>query len=79
MHGLLRIDGFAGAYALRRDAEGEVARMTITLFELLQAIQAFAGNESTQAHVTTETGQRLSRFERTATHYEVVLATDNSV
>ena len=72
--GLQRIDGFAGAYVLRRDAEGEVEIMTITLFESLEAIRAFAGNEPTMAHVTTEARQLLSRFENIATHYEVVLA-----
>ncbi len=46
--GLRHIDGFAGAYVLRRDAEGEVEIMTITLFESQQAIQAFAGNEAAQ-------------------------------
>ena len=48
--------------------------MTITLFESLEAIRAFAGNEPTLAHVTTEARQLLSRFEHTVTHYEVVLA-----
>ncbi|OLD63487.1 MAG: hypothetical protein E6I93_09560 [Chloroflexi bacterium] len=39
--GLQRIDGFAGAYVLRRDAEGEVEIMTITLFTSQEAIRAF--------------------------------------
>lgn len=72
--GLQHIDGFAGAYVLRRNAEGEVEMMTITLFESPEAIRAFAGNDPTLAHVTTEARQLLSRFEHTVTHYEVVLA-----
>ncbi|MBA2286079.1 MAG: antibiotic biosynthesis monooxygenase [Ktedonobacteraceae bacterium] len=72
--GLQRIDGFAGAYVLRRDVEGEVEMMTITLFESMEAIRAFAGNEPALAHVTPEARQLLSRFELTVTHYEVVLA-----
>jgi heme-degrading monooxygenase HmoA len=72
--GLQRIDGFAGAYVLRRDAEGEVELMTITLFESFDAIRAFAGNEPALAHVTAEARQLLSRFEHTVIHYEVVLA-----
>ena len=72
--GLQRIDGFIGAYVLRKDAGEEVEMMTITLFESLEAIRAFAGNEPTLAHVTTEARQLLSRFEHTVTHYEVVLA-----
>ena len=52
--GLQRIDGFVGAYVLRKDAGEEVEMMTITLFESPEAIEAFAGNEPTLAHVTTE-------------------------
>jgi heme-degrading monooxygenase HmoA len=68
------INGFAGAYVLRKDAGEEVEMMTITLFESLEAIRAFAGNEPDKAHVTTEARQLLSHFEHTVTHYEVVLA-----
>jgi heme-degrading monooxygenase HmoA len=71
---LQRIDGFVGAYVLRKDAGEEIELMTLTLFESLQAIRAFAGNEPSLAHVTPEAMRLLSRFERTVTHYEVVLA-----
>lgn len=70
---LQRIDGFTGAYVLRRDAEGEVEIMTITLFESMEAIRVFAGTEPTLAHVTPEARQLLSRFENTVIHYEVVV------
>jgi heme-degrading monooxygenase HmoA len=72
--GLQRIDGFAGAYVLHKDAGEEVEIMTITLFESLEAIRAFAGDEPDMAHITTEARQLLSHFEHTVTHYEVVLA-----
>ena len=72
--GLQRIDGFAGAYVLRKDAGEEVELMTITLFESLEAIRVFAGNEPTLAHVTPEARQLITHFERTVTHYEVALA-----
>jgi hypothetical protein len=48
--------------------------MTVTLFETMEAIRAFAGNDPNLAHVTTEARQLLSHFEHTVTHYEVVLA-----
>jgi heme-degrading monooxygenase HmoA len=72
--GLQRIDGFAGAYVLRKDAGEEVELMTITLFESLEAIRVFAGNEPTLANVTPEARRLLTHFERTVTHYEVALA-----
>jgi heme-degrading monooxygenase HmoA len=72
--GLQRIDGFSGAYVLRRETEGEIEIMTITFFESFEAIRTFAGNEPALAHVTMEARQLLSRFEHIVTHYEVVLA-----
>lgn len=72
--GLQRIDGFAGAYVLRRDLESEVEVMTVTLFQSPEAIRAFAGDDPTVAHVTAEARRLLSHFEHTATHYEVMLA-----
>jgi heme-degrading monooxygenase HmoA len=74
--GLQRIEGFAGAYVLRRDAEGEgeVEILTVTLFASLEAIRAFAGADPYRAHVTPEARQLLTRFEHTVTHYEVVLS-----
>ena len=72
--GMQRIDGFAGAYVLRKDAGEEVELMTITLFESLEAIRVFAGNEPTLAHVTPEARRLLTHFEHTVTHYEVALA-----
>jgi heme-degrading monooxygenase HmoA len=80
--GLQRIEGFAGAYVLRRDAEvgaegagaGEVEILTVTLFASPESIRAFAGADPNLAHVTPEARQLLTRFEHTVTHYEVVLA-----
>jgi heme-degrading monooxygenase HmoA len=70
------IDGFVGAYVLRRDppdaGEGEVEICTFTLFTSLEAVRTFAGNEPGLAHVTPEARQILTRFERTVTHFEVV-------
>lgn len=71
--GLERIDGFTGAYVLLRDAGEEVEIVTITLFESMEAIGAFAGTEPTLAHITPEARRLLSRFENTVIHYEVVL------
>jgi len=72
--GLQLINGFAGAYVLRKDAGEEVELMTITLFESLEAIGVFAGSEPMLAHVTPEARRLLTHFEHTVTHYEVSLA-----
>jgi heme-degrading monooxygenase HmoA len=71
---LQRIDGFTGAYVLRRDAEEEkVEIMTITFFESMEAVRAFAGGEPSVAHITPAARQLLSQFENTVIHYEVAL------
>ena len=72
--GLQRIDGFAGAYVLRKDVGKEVEIVTITLFESMEAIRAFAGHEPHIAHVTPEARRLLSRFANTVILYEVALA-----
>lgn len=69
---LRRIGGFTGAYVLRRDIEHEVEITTITLFESLEDIRAFAGEDPTAAHVMPEARRLLFRFEDTVVHYDVV-------
>lgn len=76
--GLRDIDGFVDAYVLRRDLEDVAEITTITLFESMEAIRAFAGEDSTRAHVTPEARRLLSRFEDTVVHYDVVIAPQNN-
>ncbi len=72
--GLQRIDGFAGAYVLRKEAGEEVELMTITLFESLEAIRAFAGNEPTLSDTQYEGFRPLDVF----THLEKISFCGNS-
>ena len=68
------IDGFVGAYVLRNDLEDEVEILTITLFESMEDVGAFAGEDPHKAHVTPEARRLLSRFEDTVIHYDVLIA-----
>jgi heme-degrading monooxygenase HmoA len=52
--GLRDIDGFVGAYVLRRDSGDEVEITTLTLFGSMEAIRAFAGEDPTKAHARGE-------------------------
>jgi heme-degrading monooxygenase HmoA len=72
--GLRGIDGFVDAYVLCKDVEGETEITTITLFESMDAIRAFAGEDPTKAHLTPEARRLLSRFEDTVDHHDVVIA-----
>jgi antibiotic biosynthesis monooxygenase (ABM) superfamily enzyme len=68
-----RVPGFLGADLLRRDGGDEIAFITITRFESLDAVQAFAGEDYEQAVIEPEARALLARFDERATHYEVVL------
>jgi heme-degrading monooxygenase HmoA len=70
--GIHRVDGYDGAYLLRRDLEDGVEFVTLTLFESLDAVRAFAGEDYEAAVVPPEARKLLSRFDQTSDHYEIV-------
>ncbi|MCI0402402.1 MAG: antibiotic biosynthesis monooxygenase [Acidobacteria bacterium] len=69
--GIGRIAGFKGVYLLRKDAKGEVE--FVTLWESLDAVRAFAGEDYEKAVVLPEARGLLSRFDERSAHYEVRL------
>ena len=71
MHG---VDGFLGADLLSRVDGDEIAFVTITRFESLEAVRAFAGDDYEVAVVEPEARALLSRFDERSTHYDLVLA-----
>jgi antibiotic biosynthesis monooxygenase (ABM) superfamily enzyme len=68
-----RVPGYVGADLLRRDAGDEIAFVTITRFESLESVRAFAGEDYEQAVVEPEARALLSRFDERSEHYEVVI------
>ena len=74
--GIHRVQGFQGAQLLRRDGEKEVEFVTITLFESMQAVREFAGQDYEAAVVPPEARKLLSRFDLRSAHYETVFRTD---
>jgi heme-degrading monooxygenase HmoA len=67
-----QLDGFRGANILRRDVADEVEFVTVTLFESLAAVRAFAGDEYEAAVIEPEAARLLTRYERRALHYDAV-------
>ena len=67
------VDGFAGADLLRRSDGEEVAFITITRFESLDAVRRFAGEDYEAAVIEPEARALLSRFDERSQHYEIVL------
>jgi len=68
-----RVQGYLGADLLRREAGDEVAFVTITRFESLGAVRAFAGEDYEQAVVEPEARELLARFDDRSEHYEIVI------
>lgn len=66
-----RIPGFQGIQLLRRDAGAEVEFVTIMLFESLDAVREFAGEDYEVAVVPQKARALLSRFDARSQHYEV--------
>ncbi len=63
------IPGFRNADVLRRDDGGEVAFVTLTRFEGLEAIRGFAGEDYETAVIEPTARALLSRYDERAQHY----------
>jgi heme-degrading monooxygenase HmoA len=68
------VGGFHGAYLLRRDDGTGVEFVTITLFESLDAVRGFAGEDHEAANVSTPARRVLDDIDERARHFTVVLA-----
>jgi heme-degrading monooxygenase HmoA len=68
-----RVDGFGGADLLRNDDGEDVAFVTITRFDSLDAVREFAGDDYEVAVIEPEARALLSRFDERSAHYEIVL------
>jgi len=70
--GFSAVAGYKGAYLLRKDVEGETEFVALTLFEDMEAVRAFAGEDYEAAVVPPESRRLLSRFDQRSAHYEIV-------
>ena len=73
LQGIRRVRGHAGAYLLRRDAGNEVEFVTLTLFDSIDAVRAFAGEDHEKAVAPPEARRLLSRFDERSAHHQVIL------
>jgi hypothetical protein len=71
---LEQLAGFRGLYLLRRQQGSEVEFRVLTLWESMEAVRLFAGNQPDLAVVEPEARAALTRFDSTVDHYEVVAA-----
>jgi heme-degrading monooxygenase HmoA len=69
---LRAIPGHRGAWLLRREEGGRVSFLVVTLWESLQAVRQFAGDDPERAVVEPEARAVLAKFDDRVQHYEVV-------
>ena len=67
--GIRRIDGYGGAFLLRRDDGGEVEFITITTWSSWDAIERFACEAHTGAVVPPKARALLARFDYRSEHF----------
>jgi len=71
--GIHRVRGYGGTCVLRRDAGTEVEFVTLTFFETIDAVRAFAREDHEKAVVPPKARALLSRFDERSAHYRVIL------
>jgi heme-degrading monooxygenase HmoA len=71
--GIASIAGTRGAYLMRREVPEGVEFVTLTLFDSLDAVRAFAGPDYEKAVIHGEAARLLSRYDERSVHFEVVL------
>jgi uncharacterized damage-inducible protein DinB len=76
--GIHRVDGYHGACLLRSDGGGEVAFVTLTFFDSIEDVKAFAGDDYEKAVILPHARALLSRADATSKHYQVMHMPDAS-
>jgi heme-degrading monooxygenase HmoA len=71
-----RVDGYRGAFLLRRHLEDSVEFATITFFDSMDAVKAFAGDDYELAVIDPEGRSFLERFDERSLHYETIRSPD---
>ncbi len=66
-----QIPGFKSIQLLRREADKEIEFVTIMLFDSLDAVREFAGEDHEVAVVPPRARALLSHFDERSQHYEV--------
>jgi hypothetical protein len=68
-----QVEGYHGAYLLRRELDDEVEFATVMIFESLDSVIAFAGDDYETAYVPPAAREVLTRFDERSAHYDALL------
>ena len=70
---LKRIDGYQGAFLLRRLVGDQVELVLLTRWRSMEAVRAFAGDDIDRAVVAEDAAEIMTRWDERVRHYEVAL------
>ena len=73
-----QLDGYHGAYLLRRDLDQEVEFATVMIFDSLDNVRAFAGEDYETAYVPPAAQAVLARFDAKSAHYMTLLTPEQT-
>jgi heme-degrading monooxygenase HmoA len=72
---LQALEGFVSATVLTQSSDNETKVVVATLWDSLDAVRAFAGEDYERAVVEPRVHEVLERFDDRVSHYTVILAT----
>ena len=70
--GIGKVKGYKGAQLMRGNLQHETEFITITYFDDINAVIAFAGENYTKAVIDKEAGKLLTHYDERSVHYELV-------
>ena len=73
-----RLEGYRGAYLLRRDLDQEIEFATVMMFDSLDNVRAFLGEDYETAYVPPAARAVLARFDEKTAHYSVLLTPEQT-
>jgi heme-degrading monooxygenase HmoA len=68
---LTEMDGHKGSYLLKREVAERVEFLAVTLWESLEAIRQFAGDDMDEAVIEPEARAVLAEFDTSVRHFQV--------
>lgn len=71
-----KVQGYRKISLLKRELENEVEFITIMLFDSIEAVKKFAGEDYERSYVPEKARKILDRHDERSQHYEVVSEID---
>jgi antibiotic biosynthesis monooxygenase (ABM) superfamily enzyme len=73
-----QLDGYHGAYLLRRELDDEIEFATVMIFDSLDHVRAFAGEDYETAYVPPAARAVLAHFNEKSAHYTTLLTREQT-